>query len=323
MNRAQVTERSAVEQAYEQAARGALAVAHPAPGLLRAEGATWLGLLQRMSTNELADMRPGEARQTVLTTAVARIVDVVWVLAREQGGLVVTSPGRGRRVLDWLKNYIFFNDDVRLQEDEGWESWGLYGPQARQEAGRVVPTQSFDHAQSWTGAAAWEVERPADGGVRLLLTPDAAAEARRFWGTGTGAAAEAYEILRIEAGIPEVVVEILDDSLPLEVGLKPAVSFSKGCYIGQEIIARMESRGRLAKELMGVRAESALGPGDVILQGGRNAGRVTSAAISPRLGAIALASVRPASLEEAAGAVEVGERMVRGRLVRLPFAGEP
>lgn len=311
---------SAVEHAYERATTDVLVVPRPGPGLLRAEGATWLDLLQRMSTNDLAGLQPGDVRETVLTTAVAQIVDVILVLATEHGGLLITSPRRARRVRDWLQGYIFFQDDVRLHEVEGWESWGLYGPRARQESARIIPADASGPARTWTAGAAWEAQQPAGGGTRLLLAPEAAAEARRLWGNGTDGAAEAYEILRIEAGIAETGIEIADTSLPLEVGLKGAVSFTKGCYIGQEIIARMESRGRLAKELLGVRTEGAVSPRDVVLQDGRPVGAVTSAALSPRLGAIALASVRPAALEEKGGAVLVGEREVQGQLVRLPFA---
>jgi len=320
-----VADRSAVEQAYQQSMRGVLVVPHPAPGLLRAEGLTWLDLLQRMSTNDLAGMQAGEVHQTVLTTAVARIIDVIWVVMREHEGLLMTSPGRGPRVRDWLERHIFFQDDVRLHEvEEGWAFWGFYGRQAHEATRRIAPmeTGASGRAVDWGGGVAWKVDRPAGGGVRLLLAPDAAAEARQLWGKGADGAQEAYDILRIESGIPETDVEIVGDSLPLEVELREAVSFTKGCYIGQEIIARMESRGKLAKELLGVRAGSVLVPGEGVTQNGRAVGRVTSAALSPELGAIALASVRPAALEEAGGAVEVGERKVPGRLVRLPFAAE-
>lgn len=320
-----MADRSAVEQAYQQSVRGVLVVPHPAPGLLRAEGVTWLDLLQRMSTNDLAGMQAGEVRQTVLTTAVARIIDVIWVVMREHEGLLMTSPGRGPRVRDWLERHIFFQDDVRLHEvEEGWAFWGFYGPQAHEATRRIAPmeTGASGRAVDWGGGVAWKVDRPAGGGVRLLLAPDAAAEARQLWGKGADGAQEAYDILRIESGIPETDVEIVGDSLPLEVELREAVSFTKGCYIGQEIIARMESRGKLAKELLGVRAGSVLVPGEGVTQNGRAVGRVTSAALSPELGAIALASVRPAALEEAGGAVEVGARKVPGRLVRLPFAAE-
>jgi aminomethyltransferase len=280
-----------------------------------------------MSTNDVAELRPGEARQTVLTTAIAQIVDVVTLLAREADTVLLASPGRGGRVREWLGRYIFFQDDVRLSATmEGWAHWGVYGPGATREAGRVAPFDPLSPGETvaWEGGVAWWVEAPAGGGVRLLLEPRLGAEAERRWGVPGEVASQAYEILRIEAGLPEIGSEVLEDSLPLEVGLRSGVSFTKGCYIGQEIIARMDSRGRLAKELLGLRGVGAFRAGDGIRQAGREVGKVTSAASSPRLGFIALASVRPAALGQSGGEVEVGEESVRGKLRRLPFeAGEP
>ena len=322
MERVGVTDQGAVERAYGEALSGALAVLHPTPALVRAKGASWRDLLQRMSTNDLNGMQPGDVRPTVLTTAVAQIVDLVSVAAGEGEALLAASHGRGRRVREWLQRYIFFQDDVRLEEvAEGWVCWGVYGPRAEEEAGRIVPTEigASGRVVSWAGGSAWRVSRPAGGGIFILLAPDAAGEATQLWGGGAEEAQRAYQLLRIEAGIPEIGSEILDDSLPLEVGLKGAVSFTKGCYIGQEIIARMDSRGRLAKELLGVRAESVLAAGEDIRQGGRTVGHLTSAALSPRYGAIAMASARPSALDEGEGWVEVGERRAPGRLVPLPF----
>jgi aminomethyltransferase len=315
-------ERGAIDRAYEEALTGALPVPFPPPGLVEARGASWLDLLQRMSTNDLAGMRSGQVRTTVLTTAVAHIVDWVSVVARPEGGLLVTNPGRARRVREWLQRYIFFQDDVRLEVmGEGWVRWGLYGPRAAEEAGRVVPGEigPIGQATIWDGGAAWRVDQPAGGGVVILLAPDAAVRAAELWDNNADEAQRAYQILRIEAGLPEIGSEIQDDSLPLEVALKGAVSFTKGCYIGQEIIARMESRGRLAKELLGVRAAAAFAPGEEIRQGGRTVGSVTSSARSPRYGAIGLASVRPSALEASQGSVDIGERAVSGKLIRLPF----
>lgn len=309
-------------EAYEAARRDVLAVRRPTPGVLRAVGATRLDFLQRMSTNDIAELRPGESRQTVLTTAIAQIVDVVTVVARETDALLLTSPGRSELVRDWLQRYVFFQDDVRFsQPEEPWALWGLYGPHAAREARRIVSEDlsRLGQAASWPGGVAWRVDEPAGGGIQLLLGPELDATASGLWGVYRRGAARAYEILRIEAGLPEFGAEILGDSLPLEVGLRRAVSFSKGCYIGQEIIARMDSRGRLAKELLGVRSAAAVRTGDEIWQEGREQGRVTSAAFSPRLGDIALASVRPSALEEAKGVVTIGVGRVPGQLQDLPF----
>ncbi len=97
------------------------------------------------------------------------------------------------------------------------------------------------------------------------------------------------------------------------------MSFSKGCYIGQEIIARLESRGRLAKRLVGARLSSAIEPNAALYQGSAKVGTLTSVVRSPNLGWIGLASVRPEAVDRNAGGVSVGENRAVGTLVELPF----
>jgi aminomethyltransferase len=129
----------------------------------------------------------------------------------------------------------------------------------------------------------------------------------------------AYAALRIEAGAPEHGAEIDADAIPLEIGLQDAISFTKGCYIGQEIIARMETRHRRARVLCGLQVDAAEHVGAALLQEGATIGRLTSVALSPRLGWIGLAVVRPPAIGDHSGRVLVGEGMVAGQLVDLPM----
>jgi aminomethyltransferase len=168
------------------------------------------------------------------------------------------------------------------------------------------------------GGVAWSVLQPRPG-YEFALQGEATQHAEAAWPTGA-AERQAYEALRIEAGLPAAGREITSEAIPLEVGLWEAVSFSKGCYIGQEIIARMESRGRRARQLAGVRLEQAAQPGAPLRQGNSLQGSLTSVAESPRLGWIGLAVVRPVALTEASGLVAVGEDGAAGQLVELPFA---
>jgi aminomethyltransferase len=133
--------------------------------------------------------------------------------------------------------------------------------------------------------------------------------------------ADAFEILRVEAGLPKMGAEIREDSIPLEVGLWDEVSFVKGCFVGQEIIARMESRGKLAKQLVGIRLDSQAQPGSTLKQGGQTIGTLTSVVESPRLGWIGLASGRPSALEIEDGRVEIDGTDQSGSIIELPFAG--
>jgi aminomethyltransferase len=302
---------------YRLAHEAALPVRHETPDAVQLEGATRLGFLQRMSTNDLAHLAPGSAAQTVLTDALARIVDVVWVVARAEDALVITSPGGGPTVRDWLRRYVLFGDDVRLSLVDGpWEQWGVYGPEAAASVAHVLPWAEGLAAGGAVEApegVAWGIDAPA--GIRLLLRGEAARRARDRWPESNS---EVYQALRIEAGAPAPAAEITRDALPFEIGLRGAVSLSKGCYIGQEILARMDSRGRQAWTMMGVRLEGECRPGAEVHQGTGHVGRLTSVAWSPRNGWIALALVRPAAVAEG-GPITIGDERLPGNLVPLPF----
>jgi folate-binding protein YgfZ len=317
------------EEVYQQARSGALILRHPAHGLLWAEGRDRLDLLNRMSTNQLDQLPVGQGRSTVLTNPVGQTIDSLKVLALEQRVILVTSPGKGDTVQDWLNGYIFFQDDVKLSPfAEGWTRWGLYGPEAGQAAEAVFKGASPSGAGAYArfeGGFAWSAEARLDPGLELLLDPDATVRATEAWpdrhaGTVEG---EVFDVLRIERGVPQVGREILEDTIPLEADLWDAVSFSKGCYIGQEIIARLESRGRLAKQLCGVQLDSQVrAPADLI-QDGRRIGVLTSVARSPTLGWIGLALAKPSALESEDGRVQAGTDGATGHLLPLPFEPLP
>jgi folate-binding protein YgfZ len=104
---------------------------------------------------------------------------------------------------------------------------------------------------------------------------------------------EAWEVWRIEHGVPLYGVDISRESLPQETGLVvERVSFVKGCYTGQEVLARIHYRGKVNRHLRGLRGPAPLSAGDVVESGGKEVGAVTSAAHSPLLGWIGLATIR-------------------------------
>jgi tRNA-modifying protein YgfZ len=129
----------------------------------------------------------------------------------------------------------------------------------------------------------------------------------------------AADVLRVEHGRPRYGVDLDDSVIPQEAGLNErAVSFTKGCYVGQETVARLHYRGKPNRHLRGLRLARGADTGDELRLGERAVGRVGSAAVSPRLGPIALALVRR---EAAPGdKVSVGDRDNSAELVELPFA---
>ena len=309
-----MSERQAIEHAYQSAYETALIVQHDKPGVVELRGADRVDLLHRLSTNDLEGMPADRVLRTVFTDPVGRTIDVVIVLTLSDQLLLVTSSGRSRIVQDWLQRHIFFQDDITVHVSEGeWSLYGAYGPKAADSVPSAIPPAgaltASDHG------VIWPIDRPV-AGYQRLVAPDQTVE---DWMAGAHAA-EAFEILRIEAGLAKMGAEIQEDSIPLEVGLWDAVSFNKGCYVGQEIIARMESRGKLAKQLVGVRLESQAEPGSILRQGDRTVGKLTSIVQSPRLGWIGLASGRPSALAADDGRVKIGENGETAFMVELPFA---
>jgi folate-binding protein YgfZ len=132
------------------------------------------------------------------------------------------------------------------------------------------------------------------------------------------AGADALEILRIEAGVPRYRAELDESVLPDEARLDAAVSTTKGCYTGQEVVARIRSRGQVAHLLIGIAFEgdAPVAPDTPVTAAGRRVGEVTSACVSPAAGSIALAFARRSDARPG-GEVDADGR--RGRVVELPF----
>jgi len=310
--------------AYRDAWSGLLVLPRPAPDVIVMGGATRVDFLQRMSTNDFSSLDPGQLRTTVLTTPLARIVDWVQVLAQPDRLLLLTTPGRGEAVLGWLRKHVFFRDDLTLQLDTtSRDSWLTLGAAAGAFVSSFVPGAEDMSMDTWQQAGevlTWRVARPAAGGW-AIVAPSPGPPGLSEHSLPGPLAEPLYSILRIEAGIPATESEITAERIPLEVGLSASISLDKGCYIGQEIIARMTSRDRLARRLVGVRLGVEAKPGEELRQQDSLVGQLTSVACSPRLGWIALALVRPTALRDEGSAVGVGASAESARLVELPFPG--
>lgn len=304
-----------------------------------AHGRIWMrdrdraALLHRLSTNHIERLAPGQGTQTVLTTPIGRIIDLLTVYVFDETLLLVTSPGRGQAIFNYLRKNIFFNDKVKLEDATATlGQLTLYGPQAPALLAELgLP--GADLPAFAVATASWGDEplyvartRPIGGeGFNLIAPPQALAglaEALRARGTATLDEAT-HEVLRVEQGYGAYGRELSQEYIPLETGLWGAVSFNKGCYVGQEIIARMESRGRLAKQLRGLRllAQPALPPEPPtplakLDAAGKEAGDLTSVVESPRHGLIALAYVRTAYAEPGTRLIAAG---AEAEVVALPF----
>jgi aminomethyltransferase len=307
---------------YRAAIEGVVVFDASAAGRLLMRDRDRAALLHRLSTNQIEKLSPGDGTQTVLTTPIGRIIDLltIHVLPDEDALLLVTSSAQRDVVCKHLRKNIFFNDKVKLEDvSERWAELHLYGPQAWQVVWSASPSTEHRELRSESTEHRAPSEMPLYSIRRATLAsvPLYVAPIKGFGGPAValylpleqkeallaalltaGAlelSAASYEVLRVEAGFGTFGNELSLEYIPLETGLWDAISFSKGCYVGQEIIARMESRNRLAKLLRGVRACDGdhISPG-ALSAGGKDAGLITSAAQSPRFGAIGLAYIRSA-----------------------------
>jgi folate-binding protein YgfZ len=319
--------------------RGAGWFALPERGVIAVRGADRVRWTNGMVTNDVAGLAPGPERSgcyALLLTAQGRIVADPHVLAREQELWLELARDALPEVIERLERYVIADDVALSDASDGWRRFSLEGPRSPEllaRAAGALPGIARDCgvelsiagapviacAWGFSGDPAYQIfarEEDADGVAAAVA---AAGGADLEVGDG-----EMLEILRIEAGTPRLGRELGEDVLPAEAGLVgTAVSLSKGCYTGQEIVARMESRGSASHRLVGLHFDAGFPDGAPPLAGAsvrtaddQGIGSVTSACQSALAGAIALAYLRRAHAEPG-GAVAVGG--VPARVSSLPF----
>lgn len=314
------------ESIYRAALEGVVRYDTSARGRVRLSNRDRAELLQRLTTNDVVGLAPGQGTRTVLINSHARILDLLTVYALPEHLMVTTSPGQGGALTRYLQGRVFFQDKVVVEDlSESTIQLDLYGPESAaliRQATSVDPgdwplhhiqAAAIDAAQVWIARTL-----PIGGDGFSIFAERAAAEiVQQAFSAVQPLDGATFEVLRIEQGYPGPHHELSTDYIPLETGLSDAVSFSKGCYVGQEIIARMDSRNRLAKRLMGLRAEQPLAVGSVLRHEEKEVGSITSAAQSPRYGAIGLGYIRAAQAEPGTRLQTADGTSVE--LVELPF----
>jgi len=248
---------------------------------IRLTGGGRLDFLHRISTGDLRGLRAGDGRPTALVTPIGRMVDYAIVLAFESSALLIGGGGNQEKVVRWLRKYIFFNDDVQVHDESALgRLWGLDDRLARAWCGDDAPAPDLPEYAHRTVSRSVAAGHP----LTFLRAPRAlgldwlvlACEAD--WPAGARPR-EDFDAWRIAHGYPLFPNEINEDYLPLEAGLWGAVSFTKGCYTGQEVLARMESRGQIARKLVRLTTEGPVVAGAALRdENGERAGQITSAA---------------------------------------------
>jgi folate-binding protein YgfZ len=277
---------------YEAAHTSAAFYSVPDPGYFRICGEDRRDFIQRQTTNDIRQLTPDHPLLTVLTSPTARIMDVWWLIEEPDGIGVITLPGRGAKIARYIQSRIFFKDRVTLDHAPLAQA-EVIGP----EAARLIEGSNAIQ----TGPSRYLLLGTALDGASLLSPDD-------------------YEILRVEAGVPGPMRELTEDYTPLEARLDAAVSLKKGCYTGQEVLARQVNYDKITRRMVGLRLDSLPELGAKVLVEDRMVGDVTSAVQSPRLGPIALAVLkRPHHEPGTSITIRSGDQLVRGTVVDLPF----
>lgn len=292
--------------------------------VLRVTGADRLDLLHRLSTQDLRPLRQvGQMRQTLFTTQQGKLVDWTLLYALEDALWLQASLGRASKLKAWVDKYTIMEDVTTQALAPAVQELLLLGPDAARLAGLAqIPAEGTCVARDGGMLSA---ALPAYGpGVRALVPADAATHLQQAWMAegATPADAATMEWLRLEAGVPSARAEFREQVNPLELRLtQHAVGWNKGCYIGQEVISRLDSYDKVARVLMGFVSEAPLAPlpeGQTykVTAEGKSLGRVTSW-VNHGAGALGLAVVKreathpmPATLEGPSDAASVAVQLV-------------
>jgi tRNA-modifying protein YgfZ len=278
---------------------GAAVLDLSARGRIRVTGDDRARLLHAMTTNHIQQLKPGEGLYAFFLNAQGRILADAYILCFEDHLLLDTEQETRQTLFEHLDKFIIA-DDVTL-EDVTAETFclGLEGPRSSQLAGDAAmpgPHHRYAHID-WGEESVAAIAMTGSHGVRIygaLARRDDVVQ--KLEGAGAIAASvEDAEAARIRNFRPRYGHDVTDASLPQETQQMHALHFQKGCYLGQEIVERIRSRGHVNKTLMGFRLEGDEMPaaGANLFAGGKEAGEVTSAVMAPEEGKVfGLAMVR-------------------------------
>jgi folate-binding protein YgfZ len=259
------------------------------------KGADRKRFLHGQVTNDVNSLAVGQGCYAAIVTAKGKIESDVNIYCLEDAFLLDFEPGLTQRIAARFEKYVIA-DDVQIEDaSEKYAMFTVQGPEAS------APTH--------VGGYSFQNPRGTKIGFDLFVPAAEKVNLR-----GKPCSEEALEIVRIESGIPRFGVDMDETNLAPEAGIESrAISYTKGCYIGQEVISRIRTYGQVAKALRGLRCHTLPKRGDKLFLDGKEVGHATSAVFSPVLKAnIALGYVRR---EHNA----IGTKLTGAEIVHLPF----
>lgn len=324
-----------------RSAVGLIDVSHRAT--FRVGGPERVDFLHRILSNDVKTLEVGRGCQAVLLTAKGKLIGAMTVLASSEAMWIETEPAARQSLFDKLEMYKLLQK-VELEDvTQAVAKVLVQGPRSTEflcaTLGQSLAlAEDLQHQEHQVEGATVRVIRAHETGEvgYKLIAP--ASEASHLWellsrsGADLGLKAvgfRAFNLLRVEAGIPWYGVDMDDTTFPQEVRMDHALDWDKGCYIGYEPVARIKFRGHVNKKLVGLKLsasqttppQSWLSPGSKILESDQPIGHITSWVYSPRLNAsIALGRVRREFIEPGTEVrVETASGATAATVAELPF----
>jgi glycine cleavage system T protein len=298
---------SAAEYQAARSAAGFIDLSHR--GMLQFTGPDRLSYLQGLLSNDLTLLKPYAGQYATLLNQQGKVLGDGRVLCSLNSFYLDFWEAIKDKILAHLSRYLVADEVEIADRTEGYGILSIQGPHSEALLSKLIgqaelPLQLLQHAMVNLDNAMICLVRDShtgeDGFDLIIPKADLITVAQRLTEIGKSFSAgwlgeEAQEILRVEAGVPRYGIDVTEDNLVLETGLDNHVSFNKGCYLGQEVVERIRSRGHVNKKLVGLslKEKAAATRGDKIMAEDKVVGAVTSSIVSPALGhAIALGYVQ-------------------------------
>lgn len=298
------------------------------PGYIRIDGEGQIDFLQRQSTNDLKKLSDRNAIITVLTSPIAKILDILTVFYEDSKNQTISLfclPGRSEQTTKFLQSKIFFMDKVVVHNlSDQFCHFELEGPLVEEylgQAGIPIMNPKNDISIDGIGFRIFRNQFRQKSSFLLVAPIQFESTIQNFLIQHKihQVADEVFDILRIEAGIPPINQELLEDYTPLEMKLDQFVASNKGCYTGQEILARQITYDKVTRKLSILKLPIVVNTGNTVLFESKQVGNILASAVSPEHGPIALAVLRRPHFEvNSQVLVQTEEDLIPAAVVESP-----
>ena len=284
---------------YQAATESAALIDRSNLGRLHVYGNDAIDLLDRLSTNKLHDLKTGQVMGSVLTSSKGRIVDLIFI-AKHDGHLsIITGPDTKRKVSEWIDFYTF-SEDVSVQDVSSQTMmFSLVGPDSSVLLTEIPGMETYTNLSTTIEGTPTIIYRMNHTKYYLIVESQLGNKLAEIL-TSRGATKitdEVQELIRIETATAGYNTELNEKFNPLETGLSRFISFNKGCYIGQEVVARLNTYKKVQKKLVALSwcVNKELHTNQKLFADGKDVGNITSISTIPVNGSnIGLGIVRNA-----------------------------